>query len=190
MKDERGGCVYSISCTTRRPREGEVDGKDYNFMTEQEFQKRATAGEFLEYARVHGNLYGTLKSSVLEYLKDGVDVLMDIDTRGAELVRSNPDPLIQMCYTDVFIMPQDLHELRKRLSSRGTESDAQLELRMRNAIDEMRHWNEYTYLILSGDRDEDLNNLHGILTGERQKTMRLKESPEPVEERQAELFEE
>lgn len=188
MVEEKGGCVYSISCTTRMPREGEIDGRDYNFMTEQEFQERATGGEFLEFARVHGNLYGTLRSTVVDYLKEGVDVLMDIDTRGARLIREAPDPLIQMSFADVFVMPPNLEELRRRLAGRGTESAGQLELRMRNAVEEMHHWHDYAYLILSGDRDDDLDNLHGILTGERLRTSRLRQSPEPGEEGQGDFF--
>ena len=121
--------VYSVSCTTRSPRTGEIEGEDYFFLSHQDFEERVLANDFLEHAEVHGNYYGTLKSPVLEHLQRGVDVLIDIDTRGAAAIRANTDPVIQLALADVFIMPPDIEELRRRLERRGTENQQQLENR-------------------------------------------------------------
>ena len=107
--------------------------------------RREEAGDFLEHALVHGNHYGTLRSEVTGRLSAGIDVVMDIDVQGAALVRSCEDPAIRLALVDLFVMPQDEAELAKRLNGRGTDSAEVIELRLRNAIDEMRHWPEYRY---------------------------------------------
>ena len=180
-------CAYAVSCTTRRPREGELDGRDYHFLSREDFETRATNGELLEWAEVHGNLYGTLKSTVLEHIHAGIDVLMDIDVQGAALVRKNADHAVREALVDIFVMPPDREELERRLGGRGTESAEELELRLRNALEEMRHWRAYTYAILSGTPEEDLERFRSIILGERCRTLRLrpKDEPEPV---QPELF--
>ena len=179
-------CRYAVSCTTRAPRGGEVDGRDYHFLGREEFEARATRGELLEWAEVHGNLYGTLKSEVVDLIKEGKDVLMDIDVQGAELVRGNPDPLIAESLVDVFILPPDREELVKRLSGRGTEDAEQLALRLRNALEEMRHWSSYGYTILSGSPAEDLERFRAIIGGERCRSTRLDASE--IRESHPDLF--
>jgi len=168
----RGGCSYSISCTTRDPRPGEVDGESYHFLSIDEFEARIEAGELLEYARVHGRLYGTLKSSVMEHLKAGTDVLMDIDVQGAALIRQCDDEFIRHSLADVFILPPSVDELRSRLEGRGTETPEQFELRMENSIAEMEHWPNYDYTIVSGSPDEDIEKFAGIIGAERQRSSR------------------
>src|ERR1700731_4431518 len=111
--------VYSVSCTTRPARAGEINGEDYIFLNEAEFLARVKAGEFLEHAKVHGHYYGTLRKPLLENLKRGVDVLIDIDTQGAAAIRSCDDKFIRQALADVFIMPPNLDELRRRLIKRG-----------------------------------------------------------------------
>jgi guanylate kinase len=170
--------VWSVSCTTRTPRPGEVDGEDYHFLSREEFERRLAAGEFLEHAEVHGNRYGTLKGPVLENLAKGVDVLLDIDTRGAASIRSCGDPLILRALADIFIMPPDLEELRRRLLRRGTETDDQVEVRLRNAALEMECWRDYRYVIISGSMEENIVNFRAIMRSERQLTGRM--SAEPV----------
>jgi len=170
--------VWSVSCTTRTPRPGEVDGEDYHFLSREEFERRLAAGEFLEHAEVHGNRYGTLKGPVLENLAKGVDVLLDIDTRGAASIRSCGDPLILRALADIFIMPPDLEELRRRLLRRGTETDDQVEVRLRNAELEMECWRDYRYVIISGSMEENIVNFRAIMRSERQLTGRM--SAEPV----------
>ena len=165
--------VYSVSCTTRPPRRGEVDGEDYFFLTEEQFQQRAAHGDFLEHARVHGHLYGTPKSTVVEHLRRGVDVLLDIDTLGAAEVRANPDPFIQGAIADVFIMPPGLEELGRRLRRRGTEGEEQIATRLRNAAAEMSKWREYRYTIISGSMEEDIEKFRGVMRAERYLSRRL-----------------
>ena len=168
------GCAYSVSCTTRRPREGEIDGEHYHFVSEREFMDRTLHGDFIELARVHGHYYGTLRSEVVKHLEAGRDVLMDIDVQGAHLVRACDDPFVRRSVVDVFILPPSMDELRNRLTGRGTESDDQLRLRLYNALEEMRHWREYRYAIISGSPEEDLARFRDILRAERHRTDRLR----------------
>src|SRR5436309_10759628 len=113
--------VYSVSCTTRPPRSGEIDGEDYRFLSKEDFLARVKAGEFLEHAKVHEHYYGTLRQPLIDNLKKGVDVLIDIDTQGAAAIRNCGDPFVRDALTDVFIMPSNLEELRRRLTKRRTE---------------------------------------------------------------------
>lgn len=168
-----GGSAFSISCTTRSPRAGEVDGRDYHFLTPVEFERRVEAGEFLEHAVVHGNRYGTLRSSVLERLAAGRDVIMDIDTQGAAQVRASGDPMIRGALVDVFVLPPTMDELHARLAGRGTETGEQVALRLRNALGEIAHARAYGYTIVSGSRERDLERLRCIVEAERARTARL-----------------
>jgi len=165
--------VYSVSCTTRPPRAGEIEGEDYQFVTEKEFLSRVEAGEFLEHAKVHGHYYGTLKAPLIANLKKGVDVLIDIDTQGATAIRNFDNPFIRQALTDVFIMPPDLDELRRRLTKRGTETPQQIELRLVNAAREMELWRDYRYTIISQSMEEDLQKFRHIMGAERYLSRRL-----------------
>ena len=147
-----------------------MDGKDYFFLTEEDFLARAERGELFEYARVHGRLYGTLKSYVYENLERGVDVIMDIDVQGAAQVRACGDELVKRCLLDIFVMPPGLDELRNRLSGRATEDAAAFELRMQNAAAEMLHWSKYRYLLISGAREDDARRFDAILEAGRMRT--------------------
>ena len=164
---------YSISCTTRAPRNGEVNGKDYHFLDRDDFTKRIQTGNFLEHAEVHGNHYGTLKSEVLNYISKGVDVVMDIDVQGATLVRACEDPEIQTALTDLFVMPPSNGELRARLTGRGTDTDDIIALRMKNALDEIEHWPSYSYRLLSATREEDYTRFKSLIISERLRISRL-----------------
>jgi guanylate kinase len=170
---EAGEVHYSISCTTRPPRPGEENGKDYHFLSKEDFFHRLEAGDFLEHAVVHGNLYGSLKSEVLSYLQAGTDVVMDIDVQGAEQVRNCPDPEIQHAFTDLFVMPPSEEELYERLSGRGTDSAEIIALRMTNALEEMCHWRSYAYRLLSSDREEDYAKFQALVTAERLRVSRI-----------------
>jgi len=165
--------VWSVSCTTRSPRTGEIDGEDYHFLEREEFSKRVNDGEFLEHAEVHGNLYGTLKASVLANLRNGIDVLLDIDTRGADNIRACGDPVILEALADVFIMPPDLEELRRRLLRRGTETEQQVETRLRNASLEMERWRDYRYTIISGSMEENIEKFRAVMRAERYLSRRM-----------------
>jgi guanylate kinase len=166
---------YSVSCTTRAPRAGEVDGQDYRFLSDADFRERSGKAEFLEQAKVHGDHYGTLREPVLTNLKSGKDVLIDIDMQGAAVIRSCGDPLIGDALADVFIMPPDLEELRKRLVKRGTESVGQIESRLATASREMEHWRDYRYTIISGTVEEDLETFRQIMEAESHLSRRLVE---------------
>jgi guanylate kinase len=165
--------VYAVSCTTRAPRAGEIDGEDYTFLGHEEFQARIAAREFLEYAEVHGQYYGTLKSPVRDNLSQGVDVLIDVDTTGAANIRNCGDPEILSALADVFIMPPGLDELARRLRKRGTESEEQIATRLANAAAEMRHWRDYRYTLISGSMEEDIEKFRAVMRAERYLSRRL-----------------
>jgi guanylate kinase len=165
--------LYSVSCTTRSPRAGEVEGEDYQFLSDSDFRARVQSGDFLEHAQVHGDFYGTLRGPLLENLKDGVDVLIDIDTQGASTIRNSEDPFIRQALADVFIMPPDLDELRRRLLKRGTESPGQIESRLKTAAREMEHWRDYRYTIISKSVEEDLQKFRHIMGAESYQSRRL-----------------
>jgi len=164
---------YSISCTTRPPREGEKNGVDYHFLSREDFNTRIKAGEVLEHAEVHGNHYGTLKSEVLDYIQKGVDVVMDIDVQGAALVRDCNDAEIKEALVDLFVMPPSEQELKARLVGRGTDQDEVIALRMKNALEEMTHWPEYSYRIISATREDDYRSFKALIRAERLRISRL-----------------
>jgi len=164
---------YSVSCTTRAPRAGEIDGEDYQFLSDADFRERADKGDFLEHAQVHGDRYGTLREPVVTNLKSGKNVLIDIDTQGAAVIRNCGDPLIRDSLADVFIMPPDLDELRKRLLNRGTETAQQIDSRLATAAREMEHWRDYRYTIISGSMKEDLQKFRQIMEAESYLSRRL-----------------
>jgi guanylate kinase len=161
-----GNFFYSVSCTTRAPRAGEIDGEHYRFLSAPDFHARIDAGDFLEHANVHKDLYGTLREPVLTNLQNGVDVLIDIDTQGAATIRNSEDPIVQQALADTFIMPPDVEELRRRLMKRGTETAQQIESRLATAMREMELWRDYRYTIVSGSIEEDLEKVRNIMSAE------------------------
>ena len=165
--------VWSVSCTTRAPRPGEVDGEDYHFLHPDDFTTRLGNGEFLEHAEVHGNHYGTLKGPVLENLRNGIDVLLDIDTHGAANIRACGDPLILRALADVFLLPPDLEELHRRLLRRGTETEEQVKIRMSNAAKEMECWRDYRYTIINGSMEENIEKFRAVMRAERYLSHRM-----------------
>jgi guanylate kinase len=164
---------YSVSCTTRTPRTGELDGEDYQFLSDKDFRARVEAGDFLEHAQVHGDYYGTLRKPVLTNLEKGVDILIDIDTQGAAAIRSCDDPFVREALSDIFIMPPDHEELRRRLVKRGTETAQQIESRLATAAREMELWRDYRYTIISGSVEEDLRKFRQIMNAESYLSRRL-----------------
>jgi guanylate kinase len=168
--------VYSVSCTTRPARAAEAEGQDYQFLAEPEFTARAKAGEFLEHARVHGHHYGTLLKPIVENLKGGRDVLIDIDTQGAATIRNFSNKFVRDALADIFIMPPDVEELRRRLTKRGTETAEQIETRLTAAIREMESWPQYRYTIISRTTEEDLQKFRHIMNAERYLSRRLIQS--------------
>ena len=122
---------------------------------------------------MHDDLYGTLREPVLTNLKNGVDVLIDIDTQGAATIRNSEDPIVQQALADIFIMPPDVEELRRRLMKRGTETAQQIESRLATAMQEMELWRDYRYTIVSGSVEEDLENVRNIMSAETSLSRRL-----------------
>jgi guanylate kinase len=161
-----GRFFYSVSCTTRAPRPGEIDTTHYHFLSNAEFLAKLEVRAFLEHAQVHGDYYGTLREPVLSNLKNGVDVLIDIDTQGAATIRNFDDPIVRQALADIFIMPPDIGELRSRLIKRGTETAQQIESRLATAMREMELWRDYRYTIVSGSVEGDLKNVRNIMSAE------------------------
>jgi len=135
--------------------------------------RRMEANEFLEHAKVHEHYYGTLQKPIRTSLENGVDVLIDVDTQGAASIRNFADPFIRQTLCDVFIMPPDLEELRRRLTKRGTETGKQIDLRLVNAAREMELWRDYRYTIISKSMEEDLQKFRHIMGAERYLSRRL-----------------
>jgi guanylate kinase len=162
-----------VSCTTRPQRPGEKDGVDYFFLSQADFESKRKSGEMLEYADVYGHYYGTPKGPVLEHLAAGRDVLLDIDVQGARQIRGSKDAKIQEALADIFIMPPDLEELRRRLQGRGTENAQQIAKRIQAADAEMADWKSYRYTILSSSMEEDLIKFRAIIRAERYLSRRL-----------------
>ena len=160
-----------VTSTTRAPRGGEQDHVDYYFFDHATFEEKIADGHFYEYAHVHGNIYGTLKSEVQDKLAAGTDLLLNIDVQGAAQMRQTAqnDPLLQGQVVTVFIMPRSLEELEQRLRGRATDSEAQIERRMRVASDEMQQHQLYDHTILSGTRFEDFEALQKIYLQEKAK---------------------
>jgi guanylate kinase len=169
---------YSVSSTTRAPREGEVDGVDYTFLSREEFLRRAGQGKFLEYAEVHGNYYGTEIDMVESNFLAGYSVLLDVDVQGARLIREalsreSMNPKLRQCFHDVFISPPTLDALRHRLEKRGKDSQDVIEKRLRNAEAEMLDAAHYEYQIINDDLDSAFAQLTAIHTASKLRTVRL-----------------
>lgn len=157
------GLVFSVSHTTRKPRPGEQDGRDYYFVSRREFESirdRHPSG-FLEWAEVHGNLYGTSRAAVEQRLGAGLDVVLDIDVQGAAQIRKSADPVA------VFIAPPSLVELEARLRGRGTEDEQTLALRLENSKQELAAMDRYDYLIVNDRLAEAVESLRSIIIAER-----------------------
>jgi guanylate kinase len=155
----------SVSATTRPPRPGEVDGKDYRFITVEEFQQMSRQGEFLEHARVFDNYYGTPRRPVEETMRQGRDILFDIDWQGTQQLAQNA----RADLVSIFILPPSIGELERRLRGRAQDSEEVVRKRMAKAADEMSHWREYDYIIVNRDVEESVGNVQAILRAERLK---------------------
>jgi guanylate kinase len=165
----RSECVFAVSSTTRARRDGEVDGVEYEFVTREEFQRRVAAGYFLEWAEVHGQLYGTPARSVDAAVRDGRVVVLDVDVQGgASVRRARPDAVT------VFIYPPSLESLRARLVGRGKDDAATIEQRLKNAPGEMAQYVEYDYVIVNDDLERAAQRLIAIVDAERSRVRRLR----------------
>jgi guanylate kinase len=160
---------YSVSCTTRAPREGEVAGRDYYFMSRAEFIAKREQGAFAESAEVHGNLYGTLRDEVERVMRSGRHVVMDIDVQGAvQFVRAFP------LSVTIFILPPSAEVLLERLRGRMTESPAQLAARLQSALQELQQVDEYEYVVMNDDLERAVSSVESIIDAEVVSRERLK----------------
>jgi guanylate kinase len=163
-----------ITCTTRDPRAGEKDGVDYYFLDAGSFLKRVQAGNFLEHATVFGNSYGTLKSEVLNKLRQGKDVLLNVDVQGAAAIRARADeePELKRSLITVFLTPPSIATLEERLKRRGTDSPATIQKRLSVARQEISQWKNFDYLIISDTIKEDLRRTQCIIEAEKMRSLR------------------
>ena len=174
---ELPGMSFSVSHTTRPPRPGERDGKDYHFVAQGEFQEMISQGLFIEYAVVHGNFYGTSWRAIDQQCASGIDVILDIDVQGASILRNSK----QVQAAHIFIAPPGMAELEKRLRSRGTETKESIDVRLSNARIELQAINEYEYLIINDRLDETVALLSSIIVAERARAHRFP-SGQPIGE--------
>lgn len=171
LVEEVDGVVYSVSCTTRPPRGDEQDGVHYYFLSKREFKERIRNGEFLEYAKVHGNYYGTLEDTVLYAMEEGCHVLLDIDVQGAAQIRAtllqmDPRNPIRHGFTDIFIEPPSMEVLEARLRGRGTDDEKVICRRLRNAEAEMACAAQYRFRIVNDDLEQAYAELKALILRE------------------------
>ncbi len=164
-----GAVQFSISATTRAPRPGEVDGKDYFFKTRAEFDAMVASGDMLEHAEVFDNCYGSPKSSAMEAISQGRDVLFDVDWQGGQQIRNSS---LRASVVSIFILPPSIAELEARLLGRGQDSAEVVARRMEKSRAEISHWAEYDYVLINRDLDKCHAELVAILTAERLKRVR------------------
>ncbi len=150
----------SISATTRNPRDGEIDGKDYFFLSKEEFKNKIDNDEFYEYAEVHGNYYGTLKKTIEENLDKGLNVILEIDVQGALIAKEKKKDAIL-----VFFRTKDMDILEKRLRDRKTDSEEVIQTRLKNAETELKYEDKYNYTIINENLDDSIQELINIIEG-------------------------
>ncbi|MFL6334783.1 MAG: guanylate kinase [Pyrinomonadaceae bacterium] len=162
LREAVPGVGYSVSWTTRAPRPGEVDGVNYTFVSEGEFEEMVNTGGFVEWAVVHGHRYGTTRAAVEQALADGFDIILEIDVQGARAVRATTDSVVS-----VFILPPSFAVLRERLTLRMTERPEELELRLANARGEVSEYRHFDYLVLNDEVERAAAQLSSIVWAER-----------------------
>ena len=167
LLDSDDGVAISVSATTRPIRPGEVDGRDYHFVSDSRFDEMVAAGDFLEWAHVFGFRYGTLKREVMRTIEEGRDVLLDIDWQGTQQLKQVDPDIVR-----VFILPPSMAELERRLRARKTDSDDEIKRRMDRAAAEISHWAEYDYVLINNDAEKCRELVHNILKAERLKATR------------------
>jgi guanylate kinase len=161
----------SVSATTRQPREGEIDGQNYYFVSKEDFLERIEKNDFLEYANVYGNYYGTPKSSVLQMLDSGKDVILEIDIQGALKVKEAFQEGIF-----IFILPPSMEELKQRIIKRGSETPESLMTRFKSAYKEINYVSKYSYAVVNNTVDEAAKKIESIVVAERCRVDRMKDT--------------
>ena len=165
----------SVSCTTRAPRGGETPGEDYHFVSQRVFRRMLDAGEFAEWAEVHGSLYGTPRRMLERRLREGQDVLLDIDVQGARQIKQHFQSAVA-----IFVLPPSLQELRRRLAARGTDERKTIEQRWQRARHEIQEIEGYDYFIVNRDVEDAVTRLAAIIAAERVKVCRFIQRRKPA----------
>ena len=170
----RPDMVRAVTCTTREPRPGERDGVDYYFFSAAEFERRLTAGEFIEHATVFGRSYGILKSELLDKLRSGKDVLLNVDVQGAATIRGRvqTEPELKRALVSVFLTPPSVAVLEARLKNRAADSAAEIQKRLAVARQEIAQWKNFDYLLISTAVPEDLRRALAIVEAEKMRVTR------------------
>ena len=164
--------LFSVSSTTRKSRPGEVNGREYDFLTVDQFRQKIKEGQFLEHAKVFGNLYGTPLQAVRDSISQGKSVVFDVDWQGGKQIRSSS---LSEFVISIFILPPSIKELHDRLMNRAQDSSETVKDRMKKSIDEIMHWKEYDYVIVNRDFDKTLSEVESIITSEKLRRVRNNE---------------
>ena len=164
--------LFSVSATTRKSRPGEVNGREYDFLTVDQFRQKIKEGQFLEHAKVFGNLYGTPLQAVRDSISQGKSVVFDVDWQGGKQIRSSS---LSKFVISIFILPPSIKELHDRLMNRAQDSSETVKDRMKKSIDEIMHWKEYDYVIVNRDFDKTLREVESIITSEKLRRLRNNE---------------
>jgi guanylate kinase len=178
LVEENKNFLFSVSATTRKSRPGEVNGKEYHFLTVDEFREKINDGQFLEYAKVFGNLYGTPLEPVMESINDGKDLIFDVDWQGGKQIRSSS---LSKFVISIFILPPSIKALQERLMERAQDSSETVKDRMTKSIGEIMHWKEYDYVIVNNNFEQTLQEVKAIITSEKLRRVRNSQLEEFVE---------
>jgi len=169
LVEENKNFLFSVSATTRKSRPGEVNGREYHFLTVDEFREKINNGQFLEHAKVFGNLYGTPLEPVMESINDGKDLIFDVDWQGGKQIRSSS---LSKFVISIFILPPSIKALHERLMKRAQDSSETVKDRMTKSIGEIMHWKEYDYVIVNNNFEQTLYEVKSIITSEKLRRVR------------------
>ena len=169
LVEENKNFLFSVSATTRKSRPGEVNGREYHFLTVDEFREKINDGQFLEHAKVFGNLYGTPLEPVMESINDGKDLIFDVDWQGGKQIRSSS---LSKFVISIFILPPSIKALQERLMKRAQDSSETVKDRMTKSIGEIMHWKEYDYVIVNNNFEQTLHEVKSIITSEKLRRVR------------------
>ena len=178
LVEENKNFLFSVSATTRKSRPGEVNGREYHFLTVDEFRERVNDGQFLEHAKVFGNLYGTPLEPVMESIDNGKDLIFDVDWQGGKQIRSSS---LSKFVISIFILPPSIKALQERLMKRAQDSSETVKDRMTKSIGEIMHWKEYDYVIVNNNFEQTLHEVKSIITSEKLRRVRNSQLEEFIE---------
>ena len=178
LVEENKNFLFSVSATTRKSRPGEINGREYHFLTVNEFRERINDGQFLEHAKVFGNLYGTPLEPVMESINDGKDLIFDVDWQGGKQIRSSS---LSKFVISIFILPPSIKALQERLMKRAQDSSETVKDRMTKSIGEIMHWKEYDYVIVNNNFEQTLHEVKSIITSEKLRRVRNSQLEDFVE---------